>query len=157
MNHLLDPIPQKKFKILQPRTFLYTTILILVSAVMVRSLILKPTLETSILPDRNPIFVTLSDGSIRNGYTLKLMNKTHENKIFSLKINAPKDAVLKIQNVEADHMEVAPDSVATFKVYVIIPKIFMEENEEGRGVIEFLLIDEIDKKEEKVEAVFIGK
>ena len=54
-------------------------------------------------------------------------------------------------------MEVAPDSVATFKVYVIIPTIFMEGNEEGRGVIEFLLIDEIDKKEEKVEAVFIGK
>jgi len=157
MNHLLDPIPQKKFKILQPRTFLYATILILVSAIMLRSLILKPTLETSILPDRNPIFVTLSDGSIRNGYTLKLMNKTHENKIFSLKINAPKDAFLKIQNVEPDHMEVAPDSVATFKVYVTMPKIFMEGNEEGRGVIEFLLMDEIDKKEEKVEAIFIGK
>ena len=157
MNHLLDPIPQKKFKILQPRTFFYSTILILVSAIMLRSLILKPTLETAIMPDRNPIFVTLSDGSIRNGYTLKLMNKTHENKIFSLKINAPKDALLKMQNIEPDHMEVAPDSVATFKVYVIMPKIFMEGNEEGRGLIEFLLIDEIDKKEEKVEAVFIGK
>jgi hypothetical protein len=85
------------------------------------------------------------------------MNKTHENKIFSLKINAPKDAVLKMQNVEPDHMEIAPDSVATFKVYVIMPKIFMEGNEEGRGIIEFLLLDEIDKKEEKVETVFIGK
>ncbi|MES2961063.1 MAG: cytochrome c oxidase accessory protein CcoG [Pseudomonadota bacterium] len=157
MNHLLDPIPQKKFKILQPRTFLYAAILILVSAIMLRSLVFKPTLETMILPDRNPIFVTLSDGSIRNGYTLKLMNKTHENKIFSLKIHGPQNAILKMQNVEPDHMEVAPDSVAAFKVYVIMPKEFMEGNEEGRGVIEFSLMDEIDKKEEKVEAVFIGK
>ena len=30
------------------------------------------------LHDRNPLFVTLSDGSIRNGYTLKLLNMIPE-------------------------------------------------------------------------------
>ena len=35
-------------------------------------------LEVNVLHDRNPQFVTLSDGSIRNGYTVKLLNMIPE-------------------------------------------------------------------------------
>ena len=30
------------------------------------------------LPDRNPLFVVLSDGSLRNNYTVKILNKLHD-------------------------------------------------------------------------------
>ena len=95
MAHLLDPKPEKKFKILKPRSFYYAAILTLVCGLMLKSLIYKSTLEISAIPDRNPIFVRLSDGSIRNGYTIKISNKTHEKRIFSVKISAPSSAILK--------------------------------------------------------------
>lgn len=161
LNHLLDPIPQKKFKALRPRSFLYATILTTVSGLMLTNLIFRSKLEISVTPDRNPLFVTLSDGSIRNGYLLKIMNKTHERKNFSLKIVKPSEAELKLQSFEAvdsEHLEVAPDSVGSFKVFTILPKEVIEKNNDGRGLIEFVVTDEKDQKEQKkIEAVFIVK
>lgn len=157
MDHLLDPTPTKKFKILKPRTILYSTILTLVCAIMLRSLVLKPTLEIAAIPDRNPIFVTLSDGSIRNGYTIKIANKTHEKKTFSLKIAAPESAILKFQNGDLSDLEVAPDNVGTFKVFAILPKDLVAKSEDGRGLLEFVITDESGQSVEKIQAVFIGK
>jgi cytochrome c oxidase accessory protein FixG len=160
LAHLIDPIPQKKFKIFKPRTFFYGAILILVSGILLRGLIFKPTLEITITPDRNPIFVTLSDGSIRNGYGIKIMNKTHERKVFSLKATKPTNAILKLQafgDETLEHLEVLPDDSGSFKIYTILPKDFVENSEEGRGLIEFVVTDEADKKEQKIQAVFISK
>jgi cytochrome c oxidase accessory protein FixG len=157
MDHLLDPTPAKKFKILKPRTFFYSAVLALVCGIMLRSLILKPTLEISAIPDRNPIFVTLSDGSIRNGYTIKIANKTHEKKIFGLKITAPESAILKFQNGDLSDLEVAPDSVGNFKVFAILPKDLVAKSDDGRGLLEFVVTDENGEIAEKIQAVFIGK
>jgi polyferredoxin len=155
LAHLIDPIPAKKFKILKPRTFFYATILILVSGLMLRSLILKPTLEISVIPDRNPIFVKLSDGSIRNGYLLKIENKTHERKVFSLKISSPETAILKLQNGDLQHLEIAPDSVGNFKIFTILPLALVEKNEEGHSLVEFVITDDAESK--KVSAIFISR
>ena len=46
-------------------------------------LLLRPELEVSVLHDRNPIYVKLSDGGLRNGYTVKLLNKLYEPRSFS--------------------------------------------------------------------------
>jgi len=160
LEHLADPIPAKKFKILKPRTFFYAAILTVVCGIMLRNLILKPNLEVAAIPDRNPLFVTLSDGSVRNGYTIKIMNKTHEKKTFSLKIDRPSIAILKLQafNGESlEHLVVAPDDVGTFKVYTILPKEFIAKSQEGRGLIDFVVRDENGNEVEKIEAVFISK
>ena len=161
LNHLLDPRPEKKFKILRPRTFLYSTILTLASSLMITGLAFKPKLDVNIIPDRNPLFVMMSDGSIRNGYVIKIMNKTHEKKNFNLKISQPSAAELKLQTfdgIDSNHLEVAADSVGTFKVFTILPKEIIEKSEEGRGLIEFVITDEKDEKEQKkISAVFIGR
>jgi polyferredoxin len=62
------------FRILRPRTIYYTIILSLVGGVILYNLTFKSLLNLSVIPDRNPMFVTLSDGSIRNGYNLKINN-----------------------------------------------------------------------------------
>ena len=41
--------------------------------------------------DRNPIFVRLSDGAIRNGYTVRVANKRAERREFTLTWNEAKD------------------------------------------------------------------
>jgi polyferredoxin len=153
LNHLNDPVPAKKFKAWRGRTFFYLAILITVSALMLRGLIFRSELETSFIPDRNPIFVLLSDGSIRNGYTFKIMNKTHEAKKFSLRINAPQQAILKGE----EFYEVDADAINNFKIFVILPKEIIEQNQEGRGLIEFIVKDEAIGTETKASAVFVGK
>lgn len=160
LDHLANPIPEKKFRILKPRTLFYAATLTLVSALMLRSLILRPKVETSIIPDRNPMFVTLSDGSVRNGYSIKIMNKTHEKKTFALKISQPTEAVMKLQGLEnqdSNHLEVAPDSAESFKVYTILPKEIIERSEDGRTLISFVILNENGEKAEEIQAVFVGR
>jgi cytochrome c oxidase accessory protein FixG len=155
MAHMIDPKPEKKFKILKPRSIYYATILTLVCGIMIRSLLYKPTLEVSAIPDRDPIFVRLSDGSIRNGYSIKIVNKTHERKTFALKILHPSEASAKIVNADLENLVVDHDEAATFKVFVTLPKDFLDQNEEGRGLVEFIITDDVQEK--KVQAVFISR
>ena len=52
----------------------------------------RTVLEVNVLHDRNPPFVLLSDGSIRNGYTVKILNKLHEPREFALAVRGPAEA-----------------------------------------------------------------
>ncbi len=160
LEHLANPVPEKKFKLLKPRTFLYSAILIAVSFLMLRSLLLKSSLEVAIIPDRNPMFVTLSNGDVRNGYLIKIMNKTHAKKSFSVKIISPENLELKLQDFGAadlEHIEVAPDDVGSFKIYTIIPKELVEKNPEDRGIINFLVQDSTGEMQKKASAVFVAR
>ena len=115
----------EKNSILRPRTFYYLVLLFIIGGVMLYSLLHRSPLELHVLHDRNPLFVTLSNGDIRNGYDIKILNKTHEDKIYVLKITGLEDAVLKIQgageqNVEA--LQVFADSVGHFRVFTLAKK-----------------------------------
>lgn len=70
------------------RTVLYAGVLALVGAIMLWSLLTRATLELNVLRDRTPPFVVLSDGSIRNAFTIKLVNKANE----------PRDLILTVQS-----------------------------------------------------------
>ena len=56
-----------KIRIVRPRTIFYSIIVMLVAGVMAFGLFNRTTLEVNVLRDRNPIFVRLSDGDVRNG------------------------------------------------------------------------------------------
>src|SRR5690348_14439272 len=60
-----------RFRFVRPRTLLYTGVIALVSAIMLLGLSTRHTLELDVLRDRNPNYVTLADGAVRNAYTLK--------------------------------------------------------------------------------------
>ncbi|HEY0234045.1 MAG TPA: 4Fe-4S dicluster domain-containing protein, partial [Afipia sp.] len=63
------------FRLVRPRTIAYAVLIIGVGAVMLYALLTRTFLDVSVLHDRNPVAVRLSDGSVRNGYTLRLLNK----------------------------------------------------------------------------------
>lgn len=153
-NNLENPCAQNKFKLLKPRTFYYAAILFAVSFLMLHSLIKKPTLEISAIPDRNPLFVTLSDGSIRNGYTIKIANKTHENKKFTIKLIQPEGAEIKVaayEGVNENNLPVSANEVGDFKIYITIPS---EKITADKMKIELVISDE--KEGKSIEAVFIS-
>jgi cytochrome c oxidase accessory protein FixG len=60
----------------RPRVIVYGTILVMAMAVLVYGISTLAIMDFKILHDRQPLFVKLSDGSIRNKYELKVMNKT---------------------------------------------------------------------------------
>jgi cytochrome c oxidase accessory protein FixG len=62
-------------KLVRKRTILYAALLAAVSAIMVWSLSTRATMEINVIRDRTPPYVLLSDGSIRNAYTVKIVNK----------------------------------------------------------------------------------
>ncbi len=93
-------IPKSLYK--RPRVIVYSTILLAAIAVLVYGMSTLASMDLKVLHDRSPLFVKLSDGSYRNKYELKVMNKTDkdmqvaisfESDIKALKSNNPLDMV----------------------------------------------------------------
>jgi cytochrome c oxidase accessory protein FixG len=157
LANLSDPRPEKKFKALRPRSFFYTAILTLICVLMLKALLFKKPIETSVIPNRNPLFVMLSNGDIRNDYELKILNKTHQKKTFTLAINHPNEARLKLQNEGSPAFEVEAGVGKSFKISIIFPKETLAQSDEKRALVQLFLTDLADKKTQKISAVFVGK
>ena len=105
------------------RTVLYAAVIVLVSGIMLYSLATRQTTAVNVIHDRNPIFVRLSDGGIRNAYTLRILNMRREPRSFQLTVeNLPGSVVhvLGSREVEAGSpvLEVGPDQTREFRVLV---------------------------------------
>lgn len=88
---------------------------------MLYALLVRKPVELHVLHDRNPLFVQLSSGEIRNGYTLKILNKTHAYRNFDLSIEGLPDAEISVKAAgeSADNvLKVGPDSVGSYHVLV---------------------------------------
>jgi cytochrome c oxidase accessory protein FixG len=112
------------YRLWRPRVILYVALLMAVGAIMMAAFMTRATVEVNVLRDRTPLFVTLADGAVRNGYTLKILNKTREEQTYALTISGMQGATLNIigltdEAVDGTAMLTAkPDSVASFRVYV---------------------------------------
>ncbi len=109
-------------KLLRTRTVVYAAMLLLVAAVMATALVLRADLTLTAQQDRNPLYVVLADGAVRNGYVVKVSNKTREPMRLSLETQGLPQAEL-YQAGSTDRrakldLEVAPDAVADFHIFV---------------------------------------
>jgi cytochrome c oxidase accessory protein FixG len=66
------------YKPVRARTIYYVVALAVVSSLMIWGLSTRQVLDLHALRDRNPTFVRLHDGAIRNSYTLKVANRSFE-------------------------------------------------------------------------------
>ncbi|WP_421738190.1 cytochrome c oxidase accessory protein CcoG [Caulobacter sp.] len=72
------------YKFVRPRTIYYAVALALVSGLTLWSLVSRPKADVHVIRDRNPIFVRMHDGAVRDGYTLKIANRTFEDRRFEV-------------------------------------------------------------------------
>lgn len=108
-------------KFFRPRTIYYSFILMTVGGIMLYNIITRSPLELHVLHDRNPLFVQLSSGEIRNGYTLKILNKSHENKIFKISVEglaSPQIEVKAAGDITSETLNVAPDQIGMYRITV---------------------------------------
>ncbi len=111
-------------RLIRPRTLLYAALFSVVSGIMAFGLIQKTVLDVTVVPDRNPLYVQLHDGGIRNGYIIRLMNKKQETRSFKLGVAGMPGAKIAIVGIDGDDpaIEVKPDDVRSLKAYVTIPR-----------------------------------
>jgi cytochrome c oxidase accessory protein FixG len=110
----------------RPRTMLYAGMLGVVGLVMLTAWLNRTILEINVLHDRSPPFVLLSDGSIRNGYTVKILNKLHEPRMVALSPTGMPGARLTIVGAEGGKdagVRIGTDDLRELRVYVTVPAV----------------------------------
>jgi polyferredoxin len=94
-------------------------------AIMLTALLLRHDLDVNVLRDRNPLFVKLSDGGVRNGYTVKLLNKLYVPRALSLGLEGLPGAKLSVVGLDNEIdpiVTVPPDELKSIRLYVNLDK-----------------------------------
>ena len=123
--------------LLRPRTAIYFTMWLGVGLAMLVTLLNRSQLDVNVVPDRNPLYVTLSDGAIRNGYTVKILNKRQQERTFRLTLEDLPGGSMELVGASGARgasfdITVEPDKLKAVKVYVATADESVLEDEHNR-------------------------
>ncbi len=114
-----------KVRLVRPRTIIYAAALSLVGGLMAYSLATRATLQVNVLRDRTPPFVRLSDGSIRNAFTVKIVNRENSTRALTLSVDSQTPVALSAIGEEfqggAATVSADADGVRSVRVFVTAP------------------------------------
>jgi cytochrome c oxidase accessory protein FixG len=128
-------------RLVRPRTILYSALIALVVGIMGWAFAMRSEVQISVIEDRNPLFVRLSDGGIRNGYTLKILNKTHTSHRFVVGVDGIAAAKMSIVGFEGGELPVDADGVRAVKIYVTVPPTAGRGLAAGSTPLRFVVTD----------------
>ena len=115
-----------KKKFWQFRTVLFALILTIVVSVTIISLLTKAPLKVTIIHDRDVLFTTLPDGSIRNKYIVKIFNKQSQSKSILISASGLDDSKMKTLEMndyaEKFQFELAPEDQRELVVFIKVPE-----------------------------------
>ena len=105
------------------RTVLYAAVIAVVGGLMLYTLATRESEGISSIHDRNPMSVRLSDGAVRNGYTIRIINKQLRNRDFILAFNGLPASLIDFVGMppRADGqllVDVGPDQTREVRVLV---------------------------------------
>ena len=111
------------YRIVRTRTVLYAVIIAVVGAVMLYALATRRNDAVSVIHDRNPLFVRLADGSLRNAFTVRILNKSLEARTFALSVTGLESADIDVIGSSSFSganplFEVGPDQSREVRVLV---------------------------------------
>ncbi|MCX8999789.1 cytochrome c oxidase accessory protein CcoG [Rhizobiaceae bacterium BDR2-2] len=144
--------------IFRPRTLLYIGAWSAVGLAMLFVLVTRDRLNINVLHDRNPQYVMESDGSIRNGYTVRILNMVPQPRTVRLSIEGLPRAAMKINGypdtrAQAYDIPVKPDEANALKVFVTLPKDDVNSPAEE---FRFSIVDPESGEHTTYKAVFNG-
>jgi cytochrome c oxidase accessory protein FixG len=131
----------EKFHLVRARTLIYLGALMLCFVALTWGVSGRSTMTLSLIHDRAPVYVKLRDGSIRNGYTVKLANKTQNDASYDVSVAGLDGAKLSLPEASpalADDvpLQVKASEVGTFR---LVAQGKPAANDDGRQDIEFTL------------------
>ena len=142
--------------ILRPRTLLYSAIWSLIGVALLYALFIRPDIDVTVAPIRNPQFVVMSDGSIRNAYDVRLRNKHGEERPFQLQVRGDIALRLELEGATSRQVLVAPDTTHLQRVYVIAPPSSDPANRD-RTEIRFWIEDLFSGERAYQDSIFSGR
>ena len=117
-------VPRTVFR---SRTLLYFGLWAAIGLAIAFSLGARTRLDLSVAQDRNPIWVRMSDGDIRNGYTINIRNMEARPRDVELSLQDAPDALMwdSLANEESAtkvlRLTLPPDQVEKHRIYVRAP------------------------------------
>jgi cytochrome c oxidase accessory protein FixG len=129
-----------KFRFVRPRTVAYAIILVLVSIIMLVALFNRSDLDVNVLRDRNPLYITLSDGAVRNAYTVKLLNKERLGRSIIVSVDGlPGAVVTGVGLIETGdntvRVPVDGDELRSIRVFVTLPRASVTSESQPLSIV----------------------
>lgn len=113
-----------RYAFLRARTAFYALTLTAISGLMIWGLAHRSPIEAHALRDRNPTFVRLRDGSVRDGYTLKVANRAFDDRDFTVTVSGVPGARVWTPGSHGDapvHIHAPANEVTALRVFVTAP------------------------------------
>ena len=114
--------------LLRPRTFIYFGVWAAIGAGLLFSLGTRTHTDLTVSPDRNPPFLLMKDGSVRNAYTLRLRNmEARPRQMEVALIGLPAGAVMWTDAISSEDaatrqtIAVPADGIQVVRAYVTVP------------------------------------
>ena len=145
-------------RIVRSRTIVYAVLIVAVMTAFLASLSNRSALDLTVLRDRNPLYVMLSDGSIRNGFTVRIINQEHEPRRYALSLAETPMAEFSIPGaveraIGPVVVEAAADTVVSHRVFVTLPA---DRVAGGAIPVTFVVTDQADAATDTYETTFRG-
>lgn len=104
--------------VFRPRTILYTVLWSGVGIGLVVALFLRSPIDINVTPQRNPLYVTLKDGTIRNTYDLRLRNKSGNDETYEVTVTSEENFALHLEGVEGGRVTVPANETLQQRLYI---------------------------------------
>jgi len=127
-EHALE---HKSYRLIRPRTLVYTGILFVLMIAMVTTIALRKPVIMDIIRDRNTLYRDTGHSGIENGYTIRIINKHNADHDYALAVSGIDGISIQTET----EFSLAGESVLTLPVSVTAP----HEHAGGGHVIEFRL------------------
>ena len=146
------------YRPLRPRTFIYLGAMVVALVVMGTALATRARIDLAVQHDRAPLFVRVRDGDIRNGYTVKISNKTQAPATFELTLRGLPGGMMALAEqsgapAPAETLTVDADSIGTFRILVFGRPA---AGAGGSQPLDFLLRDAGSGERTSYASVFLG-
>ncbi len=147
-----------RYRFVRPRTVIYSFLLAAVGGLMLYGLITRPNFGMNVIRDRSPLFVALHDGSIRNAYTVKILNKHRVPTEFDLTAEGIDDIDLRVVSEDEEpeeelELHADADTITQFRVFVHVPR---DKLSRTSTPLHLILRDKESGETVSYDTVFIG-
>jgi cytochrome c oxidase accessory protein FixG len=133
------PPSKGRMRWIRPRTVFYAAIMSLVGALMLGAVLMRTQTDLNVIHNRSPLYVRLSSGDIRNNYQLKVLNKTHFDRIYRVSVDGLPLKAVELRaagDTPVQTLTVPANSVGEFRVQLIT-----SSGTPGRAPVTFILTD----------------
>ena len=104
------------------RTLIYISLWGAVGVGLLVALLVRTDMGFSVSPVRNPTYVMLSDGSVRNAYDVRLRNMQGDDVVFNITAEGTEGLALTIEGLDSTAVIATADETTKIRLYLTSPR-----------------------------------